>query len=155
MNLSYIFLCLYSRTDVMAGFHHPRDPYFPNQGNKGWIVEDRDEDPEEILEEDSEEEAEFEVKEEEDESDTGSKVIDPPYMARIPAHRWGYNGRTPRWADDLERWNQHQRQCLPYGMERGFYNLYHGGPADRALPVMILRTSDIRDHAQTTANWVI
>ena len=29
----------------MAGFHHPGDPYFPNQGNNGWLEEE--EEPEE------------------------------------------------------------------------------------------------------------
>ena len=32
----------------MAGFHIPGDPYYPNQGNGGWIKEDPKEDPEEI-----------------------------------------------------------------------------------------------------------
>ena len=31
----------------MAGHHLPGDPYFPNHGNQGWIVEDPEEDPEE------------------------------------------------------------------------------------------------------------
>ena len=48
----YIFSYLYSRTDAMAGFHLPGDPYFPNQGNGGWIEED----PEEILENEPEDE---------------------------------------------------------------------------------------------------
>ena len=84
MNLSYVLLCLYSHIDAMACFHHPGDPYFPIQGNEGWTVEDPKEDPEEILEE------------EEDESHVEFEVIDPPYIARVPAHRWGYNGPTPR-----------------------------------------------------------
>ena len=35
----------YSRTraDSMAGFHHPGDPYFPNQGNNGWLEEEEPE----------------------------------------------------------------------------------------------------------------
>ena len=40
----------------MAGFHLPGDPYYPNQGNGGWIEEDPEEDPEEIEEEAEEEE---------------------------------------------------------------------------------------------------
>ena len=89
MNLSYALLCLYCRIDAMTNFHHPGDPYFPNQGNEGRIVEDPKEDPEEILEEESEEEVEEEVEEEEeeeeDESGMESEVIDPPYMARVHA----------------------------------------------------------------------
>ena len=34
----------------MAGFHMLGDPYFPNQGNGGWIEEDPEEDPEELVE---------------------------------------------------------------------------------------------------------
>ena len=37
----------YSRTGAMAGFHFLGDPYFPNQGNTGWIVEDPEENSEE------------------------------------------------------------------------------------------------------------
>ena len=82
----------------MAGFHHLGDPYFPKQGNTGWIVEELEEDPEEIPEHESEEEIEEEVdeekddEEEDDDSDAESEFIYPPYMTRVPAHRWGYNG---------------------------------------------------------------
>ena len=44
------FSYLYSRTHIMAQFHMPGDPYFPNQGNGGWIEEDLGEDPEEVME---------------------------------------------------------------------------------------------------------
>ena len=47
----------------MAGFHLPGDPYYPNQGNGGWIEEDPEEDPEEI-EEKVEEEPEGVIEEE-------------------------------------------------------------------------------------------
>ena len=43
----------------MAGFHLPGDPYFPKQGNGGWIEPEPEEEPEEGLAEpvvDSEEE---------------------------------------------------------------------------------------------------
>ncbi|XP_042757680.1 uncharacterized protein LOC122197536 [Lactuca sativa] len=43
----------------MVGFHHPRDPYFPNQGNNRWL-EESEEQPEEEPEEDPEEETEGE-----------------------------------------------------------------------------------------------
>ncbi|KAL7611779.1 uncharacterized protein LOC128132329 [Lactuca sativa] len=38
----------------MAGFHHPGDPYFPNQGNNEWL----DEEPEEDAEDESDGEPE-------------------------------------------------------------------------------------------------
>ena len=41
----------------MAGFHHPGDPYFPNQGNNGWLEEEPAEDPKE----ESKEEPEAEI----------------------------------------------------------------------------------------------
>ncbi|XP_052620971.1 uncharacterized protein LOC122194852 [Lactuca sativa] len=43
----------------MAGFDRPGDPYFPNQGNNGWL-EESEEEPEEEPEEDPEEESEGE-----------------------------------------------------------------------------------------------
>ena len=83
----------YSYTYTMVSCHHPGDTYFPNQGTAGWIVED----PEEIPEDESKEEVKEEIDEEEedDDSDAESEVIDPPYIARVPAHQWGYNGPTP------------------------------------------------------------
>ena len=46
----------------MAGFHHPNDPYFPNQGNGGWIEDDPEEDEEPIeLGDDSGTDLELEV----------------------------------------------------------------------------------------------
>lgn len=96
------------------------------------------EDLEEIPEDESEEEVDKEIdEEEEDDSDAKYEVIDPPYMARVPAHRWGYNGPTPPWAYDLERWSRHQGKHPPFGMDRGFYDLRHGRPANHAIPVMV------------------
>ena len=94
----------------MDGFHHPGDPYFPNQGNNGWL-EESDEEPEEEPEEDPEEEEE-ELKEgpakpvandgeeesgddNDDDSDAGCEVINPPYPVRVPAHRMGPSDPTP------------------------------------------------------------
>ena len=92
----------------MVGFHLPTDPYFPKQGNGGWIEEDLEEDPEEPVENleelvESEEEDIYEEIEEDDkeeieedeESDAESEVINLPYMERVPPYRWGYNGPTP------------------------------------------------------------
>ena len=36
-NLFLVFIHFHA--DVMAEFHHPRDPYFPNQGNSGRLEE--------------------------------------------------------------------------------------------------------------------
>ena len=41
-SINYLFYP-FSRVDNMAGFHPHGDPYFPNQGNEGWL----DADPEE------------------------------------------------------------------------------------------------------------
>ena len=35
----------------MASFHHPGDPYFPNQGNNGWLEESKEDPEEEEIEE--------------------------------------------------------------------------------------------------------
>lgn len=134
----------------MAGFHHPRNPYFPKQGNAGWLKPEPEEELEEELEEESEEEPEegpaelvVDFEEEElndsdgDESDIDSEVINPPYVARVPAHRMGPNGPTPPWAHEIWRWSRHQGMRPPFGMDRGFYDLSHRGPADRALPFMV------------------
>ncbi|XP_023760111.1 uncharacterized protein LOC111908524 [Lactuca sativa] len=84
------------------------------KGNGGWIEED----PKEMLEEEPEEEFEKEIEEEEDEeSDAESEVINPPYVARVPAHHLGYNGPTSRSTEDPETWSRHQRRCPPFGTE--------------------------------------
>ena len=125
----------------MVGFHFLGDPYFPNQGNRRWIEEDPEEDPEVQREEDLEEqmedvEEEDDNSKEEEDSDVESKVINPPYVARVPMYRQGYQGPTPCWVEDLQRWSRQQGQCFLYGMERGLYERSHGGPADRHLPIM-------------------
>ena len=89
--------------------------------------------PMEDLEEgEFDEEVNEEEDEEEDDSDADSEVIDPPYMARVPAHRMGPNGPMPPWAHDIWRWrwSRHQGQYPPFGMEQRFYDLSHGEPAD-------------------------
>ena len=135
----------------------PGDPYFPKQGNDGWIEQDPKEDPEEIMEEDPKEDLEEEEDEEEIEEDSNaeSEVINPPYVARVLAHRQGYQGPTPRWAENLEKWSRQQHQRSPYGMERGFYNLSHGGLADRALPVMVQQIAHLGDQTRASANRIL
>ena len=118
-------MCLlypYSRTDVMAGFHLPGDPYFPNQGNGGWIEEEPEEDLEEMFKEEPEEdpeeaeeeepeedeiEEEMEEDEDEEESEEEPEVINHPYIAKVLANRFGYNGLEPRWASVIDRWSRH------------------------------------------------
>ena len=87
----------------MAGFHIPGDPYYPNQGNGGWIEEDPEEDPDEIeveVEEEFEvdEEVEEEPIEEEEEvtdgTDSEPKVINPP-APRPPEVGISYQGPIP------------------------------------------------------------
>lgn len=53
---------IYFYADNMVGFHLPRDLYFPNQGNNGWIEEEPEEEPDEDPEEEPEEESEQEEK---------------------------------------------------------------------------------------------
>ncbi|XP_023734795.1 uncharacterized protein LOC111882655 [Lactuca sativa] len=133
----------------MEGFHHLGDPYYPNQGNGGWIEEDPEEDPKEPMEDPDElaeweeedideeiEEVDGEEVEEDEESDAESGITSPPYMARVPPYRMGYNGPTPPWADAIERWGRRQGRQPPFGMNRDYYNLRHRGPEDRALPIM-------------------
>lgn len=154
----------YSRADDMAGFHLPRDPYFPNQGNAGWIEEE----PEEPIEEDPEEEPEEEEEEvdeeeeeednevdmDEDESEEEPEVFNPPYIPKVPANRYGYNGPEPRWATTIERWSRQQHQRSPYGDQRGYYDLSHGGPADRALPVMVQHIMNLGNQSREMVDQV-
>ena len=110
----------------MAGFHPPGDPYYPNQGNGGWVEEDPEEDEEPI------------ELDEGDDSGTDSKpeVINPP-AAQPPAIRRNFQGPTPVWASHLHHWSEQQGICPPYDMCQDFYDVYGGGSADRALPVMV------------------
>lgn len=153
------FLChlhLAPCTYIMAGFHLPGDPYFPNQGNRGWIQEDPEEDPEVQMEEDTEEQM-GDVEDDDDDSDeedfdAESEVINLPYVAHVPVHRQCYQGPTPSWVDDLQRWSRQQGQHSPYGMERGFYDLSHRGPADRALPIMITQIMLLGERARESSS---
>ena len=110
----------------MAGFHHPNDPYYPNQGNGGWIEEDPEEDEEPI-----------ELDEGDDSgTDSEPEVINPP-APQPPVHVRNFQGPTPVWGSHLHHWSQQQSLRPPYGMCRDFYDVRGGGSADRALPVMV------------------
>ncbi|XP_052619851.1 uncharacterized protein LOC128126142 [Lactuca sativa] len=100
--------------------------HFQEEGNGGWIKEDPEEDPEELMEEEPEEDLEelmeeepkedpeedLEVEEEEDKEeeeedlDAVSEVIKPPSVTRVPVHCLGYNGPMPHWAEEFERWSR-------------------------------------------------
>lgn len=62
-NLSFSYIS-HSCTDAMELFHILGDPYFLNQGNGGWIEEDLEEDPWEMMEENPEDDSEEEDEEE-------------------------------------------------------------------------------------------
>lgn len=145
----------------MAGFHIPGDPYFPNQGNGGWLGGEPEEDPKEVFEEEPEEdpneepeEDEEEESEDEEESEEEPEIFNPPYLARVPANRFDHIGPIPRWATMIEGWRHRQRQRAHYGDQRVYYDLTHGGPADKALQVMTLKITNIRDQSRETTNQV-
>ncbi|KAL7608232.1 hypothetical protein Lser_V15G12309 [Lactuca serriola] len=127
----------------MAGFHIPGDPYYPNQGNGGWIEKDTEEFEVEVGEEyevDEEVEEEEEPIEEEEEvtdgTDSEPEVINPP-APRSPEVRMGYQPPIPIWGSHLYYWSRQQGVLPPFGMCREFYNVSGGGSADRALPVLV------------------
>ena len=88
----------------MAGYPPPGDPYFPNQGNNGWIEDDPQEDPEE----DSEEESS-------DGTDSEPEVYNPPQGVQRPVARQHFQGPTPTWGEELHRWSQQQGQRPLFG----------------------------------------
>ncbi|XP_052623119.1 uncharacterized protein LOC128128375 [Lactuca sativa] len=78
---------------------------FTMAGNVGWIEEDPEEDPEEEPEEEKEEvdeekeeeeDHEMDMDEDEGEEEPEEEVFNPPYIARVPANRWGHSGPEPR-----------------------------------------------------------
>ena len=117
----------------MAGFHHG-DPYFPNEGNAGWI-EEEPEDEHPIPLDDHLAEG-FS-----DGSDSEPEVNNLPLVGQAPNNdpRPAFPGPTPMWVNNLNRWSDEQGQPLPYFGDRTFYNVSEGGSADRALPVMVRR----------------
>ncbi|XP_052621764.1 uncharacterized protein LOC128127340 [Lactuca sativa] len=147
----------------MAGFHLPGDPYFPNQRNVGWIVENPEEDSEEEPMEDDEpmedeepmeeeESVDGEEEEEEEEEDSDGTDSEPevynPHPAHVPPQH--YQGPMPQWAETIHSWSREQGQRPPYGMQWDFYDLSKGGSADRALPVIVHHVT--RHEEQTRVN---
>ena len=117
----------------MAGFHHG-DPYFPNEGNAGWIDEEPEDDHPIPLDDHLAEGFS-------DGSDSEPEVNNLPLVGQAPNNnpRPAFPGPTPMWANNLNRWSDEQGQPLPYFGDRTFYNISDGGSADRALPVIIRR----------------
>ena len=91
----------------MAGFHHG-DPYFPNEGNAGWI-EEEPEDEHPIPLDDHLAEG-FS-----DGSDFDPEVNNLPLVGQAPNNnpRLAFPGPTPLWATNLNRWSDEQGQTLP------------------------------------------
>ena len=117
----------------MAGFHHG-DPYFPNEGNVGWIDEEPEDEHPIPLDDHLAEGFS-------DGSDSEPEVNNLPLVGQAPNNnpRPAFPGPTPLWANNLNRWSDEQGQPLPYFGDRSFYNVSEGGSADRALPVIIRR----------------
>ena len=86
----------------MAGFHHG-DPYFPNQGNAGWL-EAEPEDDHPIPLDDHHAEG-FS-----DSSDSEPEVNNLPPNAQNPNlnPRPMFQGPTPLWATNLTTWSHEQ-----------------------------------------------
>ena len=127
----------------MAGYPPPGDPYFSDQGNYGWIEED----PEEIVEKE-EEPMKEEEEEDSDGSDTTPEVYNPPPTVQHTVIGQDFQGPTPAWAAYLHHWSRQQRQRPPCGIEKGFFDLFEGGSADRALPIIAHRIARQTYHAR-------
>ena len=124
------------RVDSMAGFHLPGNPYFPNQGDDGWI-EPEPEGNHEIPFDDGIAEPFPE------ETDSEPEVENLPPVAPIPNPnpQLVLEGPTPTWVGSLDRWSHEQGQPRPYNGDRRFYNVDGGGSADRSLPIIIRRVA--------------
>ena len=92
----------------MAGFHHG-DPYFPNEGNAGWIDEEPEDDHPIPLDDHLAEGFS-------DGSDSEPEVNNLPLVGQAPNNnpRPAFPGPTPLWATNLNRWSDEQGQPLPY-----------------------------------------
>ena len=129
----------------MAGHHLPGDPYFPNHGNQGWIVEDPEEDPEEDSDEEPFEDSESSG------TDTEPQVCNPG----IHPHTQEEAIPIPEWGQYINHWSRQDGQRPPYGMQQGFYNVSEGGAADRALPVIVNRIARQFDQSRMSINRIL
>nr|KAJ0188603.1 hypothetical protein LSAT_V11C900505350 [Lactuca sativa] len=125
------FLYLPSREDLMAGFHIPGDPYYPNHGNAGWLEDELEDDH--LIPLDDHEAEGFS-----DSSDSEPEVnnLSPADQNLDP--RPAFQGPTPLWATKLNTWSHEQGQPIPYNGDRRFYNLTEG-EIDTDMGVNIVR----------------
>ena len=132
----------------MVGFHLPGDLYFPNQGNRGWLEDELEENPEIPLGDDFAENFS-------EDDDSGSEAYNPLPVAQNPNPRQNFQGPTPLWAINLDRWSNEQGQNHPYQGDRSFYNLDTGGSADRTLSVLVLRLACNDEQGRVAINRVM
>ncbi|CAH1427776.1 unnamed protein product [Lactuca virosa] len=134
----------------MAGFHILGDPYYPNHGNVGWLGEEPEDDHPIPLDD-------HEAEGFPDDSDSEPEVNNLPPAAQDPNPnpRPTFQGPTPLWATNLNRWSQEQGQPMPYNGDRSFYNLTEGGSADRVLPIMVRRISRNTEQGRATIDRVV
>ena len=116
----------------MAGFHHG-DPYFPNEGNAGWIDEEPEDEHPIPLDDHLAEGFS-------DGSDSEPEVNNLPLVGQAPNNdpRPAFPGPTPLWVNN-----------------RSFYNVSEGGSADRALPVMVRRIARNVEQGRAAIDRVI
>ena len=133
----------------MAGFHHG-DPYFPNQGNAGWL-EAEPEDDHPIPLDDHHAEG-FS-----DSSDSEAEVNNLPPVAPVtnPNPRQAFQGPTPAWVECIETWSEEQNQPMPFNEDRSFYNTREGGSADRVLPILVRRVSRNEIQGRTALQRIV
>lgn len=122
----------------MATYNLPGDPY--NQQDVGWDV-DSDKEPFE----DSESSG----------TDTELQIYNPPQAGPHPVARQDFQGPIPMWGEHLNHWSQQEGLRPPYGMARGYYELYRGDSANKALPVIVKRIARQTDQAQISINRII
>ncbi|KAL7610638.1 hypothetical protein Lser_V15G13684 [Lactuca serriola] len=131
----------------MAGFNLPGDPYFPNQGNGGWLDAEPEENHPIPLDDDF-------VENFLEDSDSEPEVNNLPLVAPIPNPnpRPAFQGPTPLWAKNLGRWSQEQGQTILYNGDRSFYNLSEGGSADRVLPILVRKVARNDEQGRAAIN---
>ncbi|KAL7618246.1 hypothetical protein Lser_V15G04420 [Lactuca serriola] len=114
----------------MVGFHLPEDPYFANQGNGGWLDEETEENLEIPLDDAF-------VENSSKDDDSVSEAYNPPPVAQNPNPRQNFQGPTPLWVINLERWSNEDGQNHPYQGDRTLYNLDTEGSAEKALSMLV------------------
>ena len=144
------FLYPFYHVDIMAGFHPHDDPYFPNEGNVGWLKEEPEVDHPIPLDDHHAEGFS-------DGSDSESEVNNLPQGVQVPNLNPGptFQDPTPLLATKLNCWSDEQGQHLPYNGEQIFYNVSEGGSADRVLPIMVRRIARNGEQGRAAIDRVI